>query len=250
MNKFFTILAVVFFLGQGEAFAQAPWLWWPRAGIGIGGYEAARVVAGYQAMIWSLSQQWPGPYQVGYPFQPIVIQQPSGPVVCTPKPEQHRKHDIVGGALTGFGVGLLAIGGARGAIGGGAAGTGIGLLVTNHEYDCRPLVQPVVQPAVSQQATQSQAPLVVEPAPPRLAGIVFIVRNENPATIVVEIPDGRRAVLAPRAQARVRTPNIRVFLVLPDGRGSFDEFEIDLRSTEDLSLPGWKIPASVKLKNP
>ena len=62
--------------------------------------------------------------------------------------------------------------------------------------------------------------------------------------------DGKRAVLAQRAQAQVNRPDPRVLLIQPDGKGSFDEFEIDLRGTEDSILPGWRIPASVKLKGP
>jgi hypothetical protein len=258
MKKLFTILALVFFLGQGEAFAQFGYGgFYP-----FGGNEAARVVAGNQAMIWSLGQQWPGgPFQYpSYPSaQQIFVGSSQGQVVCMPKPRGHQWKDVLGGAGLGAGIGLWTAG-KRGAIGGAMAGAGGGALVTNHEYDCW-LVQQTGQPVAVQQPTQTQypsvttepsvqgPPIVIESAP-RLAGVPFKIRNESRSTIAVEIPDGRRAVLAPGATARVMTPDIRVFIVQPDGRGSFDEFEIELETTQDSTLPGWRIPAKVRLKSP
>ncbi len=256
MKKLFTSLVVVLaiFAGTGQAEAQ---LWWPGGGFGFGGNEAARVVAGNQAMVWSLGNQWP-PYQYPYPY-PYPSQYPMAQqVVCAPKPRDHQWKDALGATGLGAGIGLWT-GGRRGAIGGAMAGAGGGTLVTNHESDCWP-VQPTViqqlqvvpgQPEQPQVQPSAQGPPIrVEPAPPRLTGIEFIVKNEHPATIVVEIPDGRRAVIGSRLQARVRTPDIRVFLVQPDGRGSFGEFEIELRGTEDSTLPGWRIPPKVRLKSP
>ncbi len=266
MKKVLFIAVFLVLLSVSKASAQASWLWWPGGMFGIGGNEAERVVAGNQGMIWSLGQQWPGPYQAGYPVgypsqypQTIFAGQQQAPVVCTPKPRNHQWKDVLGGAGLGAGIGLWTAG-KRGAIGGAMAGAGGGALVTNHEYDCQP-VQQLAQPAAFQQTTQTQypsvatepsqgPPIVVEPAPSRLTDIVFIVRNENPSIIVVEIPDGRRATVGNRGQARVRTPDIRVFLIQPDGRGSFDEFEIDLETTQDSTLPGWRIPAKVRFKSP
>lgn len=259
MKKLFTSIAIVFFLGQGEANAQLLGYggFWP-----FGGNEAARVMRANQAMICDLSNCWQ-PYQYpSYPTaQQVVIASPQGQVVCTPKPRDHQWKDVLGGAGLGAGVGLWAAG-TRGAIGGTMAGAGGGTLYTNHEMECflqpaapRPQPPQAVpgqpQPPSIRQVPPAQVPIVVEPVPPRLTGVEFIVRNENPSTIIVEISDGRRAVLAPRARARVRTPDIKVYLIQRDDTtGSFNEFEVDLRTLQDESLPGWRIPAKVKLKNP
>ena len=245
------ILGILF--GRGEASAQ-----WGFGGFGgfspFGGNEAARVVAGNQAMIWSLASQWQ-PY--GYPGQQVV---------CRPMSVGHRFADMGLGALAGGGSTAIWTRNAGAVVGGAAAGAGGVGLYSQHERECwyEPIVvyQPVQPQTVSRQPTSTpqvlapQEPplLVVEPAPlvpSRLRGIEFTVINENPATIVVEIPDGRRAVLGPRAKTKVRTPDIKVFLIQRnDTTGSFDEHEIDLRGLQDEALPGWRIPAKVRLKDP
>ncbi|TSC91297.1 MAG: hypothetical protein G01um10142_25 [Parcubacteria group bacterium Gr01-1014_2] len=251
---FIVILGVLF--GRGEASAQ-----WGFGGFGgfspFGGNEAARVVAGNQAMIWSLAGQWQ-PY--GYPGQQLV---------CRPMSIGHRFADMGLGALAGGGSAAIWTRNAGAVVGGAAVGAGGVGLYGQHERECwyepvvvyqsvqasqQPLVQPQTVPERPQPPTADQS--AVEPAEvtvakpmPRLAGVRFKVINETTSVIVVEV-DGKRAVLAQKATATVNRPDIRVFLVQPDGRGSFDEFEIDLQGTEDSTLPGWRIPATVKLKSP
>ncbi|OHB16952.1 MAG: hypothetical protein A2913_00795 [Parcubacteria group bacterium RIFCSPLOWO2_01_FULL_40_65] len=251
MKRVLLIVILVILFGRGEAFAQ-----WGFGGFGgfspFGGNEAARVVAGNQAMIWSLAGQW----------QPYIY--PNQQVMCRPMSVGHRFADI--------GLGALAVGGstaiwtrnAGAVVGGAAAGAGGVGLYSQHERECQLISSPAVQPAaVIYQAVPVERPQspatdqpVAEPAEvtvaksmPRLAGVRFKVINETNSIIVVEV-DGKRAVLAQRAQAQVNRPDPRVLLIQPDGKGSFDEFEIDLRGTEDSILPGWRIPASVKLKGP
>ncbi len=257
-------------------FGGYPW-------IRVPGCEAQMVVWGNQNMVWNIGRQQPyhQPYYQPppgqYPVSPAPYYQPYGQpypqqqyvVVRVPKPREHKWHDVAFASALGAGV----VGGitrsAEGAVYGALGGFGGGGLYANHEYDeyVIPVTLPPQQPTPQQPPQQSPSqpqgqyqppstgygqpsPIVVEPTSPRLTGIEFVVRNENPATIVVEIPDGRRATVGPRGQARVRTPDIRVFLVQQDGRGSFDEFEIELETTQDSTLPGWRIPPKVRLKNP
>lgn len=240
MRKVLFIVLLGFFVGQEQAFAQwgnNPWVWWPAGMIGVGG--------------------WP------YPQQPM-IQQPSGQVICQPKPARHRGLDVLAAAGTVAGISGLATGSWQKAGFGAMAGAGGGALYANHEMECFTVqqfqVQPVQPTATAQPQIQPPAPvqpvpltpsppIVVESAKPRLAGVEFRVVNESVFIIMVEAA-GRRATLGSGATARVYTPDIRVFRVQPDGRGSFKEVEIDLFGTEDETLPGWRIPSNPKFKNP
>lgn len=259
MKKVLFMLVFMVFLSRGEAFAQFGWGPW-----GWGGNEAARVVASNQAMIWGLANQWQQPW---YPYQGQSMVAPPGyQMVCRPKSAGHQTKDIIGLAAVGAGLGGFGQGW-RGAGFGSIVGTGGGMLLGNHEQDCylAPIVQLVQQSAPSTlavpppqpqlaPATQPSAPFpapVVEAPSPRMAGVEFSVINESQSVVIVEQTiDGKRVVLQKGARAQVLTPDIRVFLVQPDGRGSFDEFEIELETTQDSTLPGWRIPASVKLKSP
>ncbi|TSC90280.1 MAG: hypothetical protein G01um10142_452 [Parcubacteria group bacterium Gr01-1014_2] len=249
MKKVLLIAILGILFGQGEVYAQ--WGFGGTCGVPC-------AVGGTQNLIWQTAQSWQWqtwqPY--GYPNQRLV---------CRPMSVGHRLVDAGLGALAGGGSTAIWTRNAGAVVGGAAAGAGGVGLYGQHERECwyEPIVvyQPVQPQTVPRQPTSTpqalapqEPPLVVEPAPlapSRLRGVGFTVINENPATIVVEIPDGRRAVLGPRAKTRVRTPDIKVFLIQRnDTTGSFDEHEIDLRGLQDESLPGWRIPATVRLKSP
>lgn len=254
MKKVLFMIFLGVLIGPRQAEAQSwliPWL---------GGNEVSRVVAGNQTMIWGLANQW-------YPQQSVLGMAPPGYYwVCRPKSIGHQWKDVVGAAAIGASLGGLSVG-RRGVIYGGSAGAGGGVLLGNHECDWQ-LVPIQVQalpspPRPSQPPPPPPAPPplpvppvppsppapILEPMPPRLSGVELRVINESVFTITLEA-NGRRAVLKPGATARVYTPDIRVFRVQPDGRGSFEEVEIDLLGTEDETLPGWRIPPTPKFKSP
>lgn len=255
---FFSFVAVVMAVFTSQGCATTGGL--------LPGYEVNRVVAANQAMVWTLRNSMYGPGlrypQVGYFVTPTGQR-----VECRPKPREHQIKDVVGATLAGLGIGGFS-GGARGATYGATAGAGGGLLYSNHEYDCY-IVQPTpsqpspapppqpppVPPQPSLPAPPAPPSLpsppepVLEPIPPRLAGVEFTVVNGSPWVIVVQ-HDNRRTILKQRTQVSVSTPDVRIFIIQQDGKGFFDEFELDLRGTEDSTLPGWKIGASVRLKGP
>lgn len=241
MRKVFFMILVVVFVGAPEASAQ----WWPY------GNSAGRVVAGNQAMVWGLRQQmpvvgWPGGYPQG------------GQVVCQSVSTRHKWSDIGLGVLVGAGPAAIWTRSQRAVIGAAAAGAGSVGLYANHEQRCY-VVQPVYQQPVPPPAPAPQPPPKppaptpkppepkLEPIPPRLEGVEFLVVNQS-KSIVVVLYDNRRQVLKPGIRMPVSTPDIRLFVVQPDGSGSFDEFELDLRGMEDAALPGWRIRDGAKPK--
>lgn len=245
MRKVLFMLLFGFFVGQGQAFAQ--WGAW----FGTCGVPCA--LAGTQSLIWSVAQPWVGPYPYPYP-----VNYPNQPTVRQPRSGWQKVLLAAGPPLIGVGTGDLINGNyTRGA---GLIGGGVSAIMVSQPDRYYVPVQPV-QPQPSVQPPQPPAavpapavpvpgpPIVVEPTQPRLAGVQFRVRNESLLTITVEA-SGRRAVLAPGATARVFTPDIRVFQVQPDGKGSFREVEIDLMGYEDETLPGWRIPDNPRFKAP
>lgn len=97
--------------------------------------------------------------------------------------------------------------------------------------------------AIIQASAQSSAcvePSAIKVVETELTGIQFTIVNESKKAVLVRADRGR-AELKPGAEAMVYTPNPKVFTVEPDGAGSYQAVEVDLRGLEDPSLPGWRI---------
>lgn len=156
---FMAVLAVL--LGSGGAAAQ--YNPWAGAFLPFGGSEVGRVVAGNQAMVWSLASQ--------------AVWQPWGfpggqQVVCKPMSVGHRFADMALGAMLGGGSTAIWSRDAGAIAGGASAGFGGVGLFAQHERDCQ-LVSAAVSSAMA------------DPS---------LVRINNPNQTMVWISDGARVV--------------------------------------------------------